>query len=98
MLEGCGVFYNNIAENFAVKGYIGFFELIYEDTVGHVLLLNSFTDTDNPEAAEISFAELTSMKGVLTGVQSRFMSDSDKPASGTPVSFGKTLEFFMFSS
>jgi hypothetical protein len=88
LLEGFGVFDYETCENLAVKSDIGFLEFVYEDTVGHILQLDGSTDTNNPEAAEISLAKLASMKGVLTGMKNRFVSNSDKPASGTSISLG----------
>ena len=87
-LEGLGVVHGEVSENLAVEFDARLGQLTHECTVGHAVLASTCIDALNPQAAELTLAELPSYVCVLKAFFDGVLGDRPNVLPGTIVPFG----------
>ena len=87
-LEGFGVVHREVSEDLAVEFDARLGQLTHECAVGHAVLACTCIDALNPQAAELTLAELSSDVSVLEAFFDRVLGDRPNVLPGTVVPFG----------
>lgn len=78
-----------LGENFAVKSNFGLFQLVHKLAIGKIVLGKRPVNSGYPEAAQIAFFQLPTMKSILTGMKAGFFGHLKKPRFGAAVALGQ---------
>ena len=87
-LEGFRVVHGKVCKDLAVELDARLGQLAHECTVGHAVLASTCIDALNPQAAELTLAELASYVCVLKAFFDGVLGDRPNVLPGTVVPFG----------